>query len=90
MRPTGDGASASTVRAGYARGESGDGEADATESRERLECTVCMAAPRTCLYLPCAHLVECKACDSRIEQDNGPCPICGVVIDRRVDDVRLP
>jgi len=62
----------------------------AAESRDRLECVVCMAAPRSCLYLPCAHLAVCEACDKRIAQGSGPCPICSVAIDRRFSGVRLP
>ena len=64
--------------------------AAATESRDRLECVVCMAALRLCLYLPCAHLVVCEDCDTHIVQGKGPCPMCGIDIDRRVAGIRLP
>ena len=63
---------------------------EAAESRDRLECAVCMAAPRSCLYLPCAHLAVCEDCDKHIEQGNGPCPICGVSIAKRLHGIRLP
>ena len=65
-------------------------EAAVAESRDRLECAVCMAAPRACLFLPCAHLAVCEACDTHIERVQGTCPICGAAIERRVHGIRLP
>ena len=66
---------------------------DAIESaRDAMTCAICMEAPRDCLYMPCAHLATCSACDTalQVEGKEGTCAICQGTITSRIHGVRLP
>ena len=48
----------------------------AGEARDRLECTVCMAAERSVLFVPCGHAAACAGCAAELDE----CPICRAAI----------
>ena len=47
-------------------------------------CVVCMDNERSCLYVPCNHLVVCVECDADIKAASLPCPYCNEPIDREM------
>ena len=59
--------------------------------REHLQCVVCTAQPRDCVFLPCGHSAVCMGCANAIcahaqqaqphVQSRGSCPICRAAID---------
>ena len=52
-------------------------------------CVVCMDNERSCLYVPCNHLVVCVECDADIKAASLPCPYCNEPIDREESVVGL-
>ena len=52
-------------------------------------CVVCMDNERSCLYVPCNHLVVCVECDADIMAACLPCPYCNEAIDREESVVGL-
>ena len=44
-------------------------------------CVVCMQEQRSCVIMPCAHLVTCTACSDRLTS----CPICRGEIERKIN-----
>jgi hypothetical protein len=52
-------------------------------------CVVCMDNERSCLYVPCNHLVVCVECDADIKAASLPCPYCNEAIDREESVVGL-
>ena len=52
-------------------------------------CVVCMDRERSCLYVPCNHLVVCVECDADIKAASLPCPYCNEPIDREESVVGL-
>ena len=66
-------------------------EREASEATSQLECAVCMDKPRDCVYLPCAHMATCGACDERITASGGgECPVCRAAITSTLRGVRVP
>ena len=63
----------------------------AQDALDALTCVVCLDATRDCLYMPCAHLATCAACDVKLENDgSAKCAVCQGDIAERVRGVRLP
>ena len=56
--------------------EKGAAEQQREEARDRLECTVCMAAERSVLFVPCGHAAACAGCAAELAE----CPICRAAI----------
>ena len=56
--------------------EKGAAEQQREEARDRIECTVCMEAERSVLFLPCQHAATCAGCAAELEE----CPICRAAI----------
>ena len=56
--------------------------ADMLKDNDEHLCVVCMDNERSCLYVPCNHLVVCVECDSDIMAACLPCPMCNTTIDR--------
>ena len=51
-------------------------EQKSEEARDQIECTVCMAAERSVLFVPCGHAAACAGCAAELEE----CPICRAAI----------
>lgn len=49
---------------------------DSETNKKVPTCTICKVKSRTCLYLPCKHLVTCENCAGRFQA----CQICQVAI----------
>jgi hypothetical protein len=45
-------------------------------SANSIPCIMCCDAPRTVLYLPCKHLVACRACSTKSLETPNPCAVC--------------
>jgi len=45
------------------------------EIPEKAECTICMNAAVSCVFLPCGHAVACRSCATAVVE-RGPCPAC--------------
>ena len=56
--------------------------ADMLKDNDKHLCVVRMDNERSCLYVPCNHLVVCVECDSDIMAACLPCPMCNTTIDR--------
>ena len=56
--------------------EKGAAEQQREEARDRLECTVCMTAERSVLFVPCGHAAACASCAAELAE----CPICRAAI----------
>ena len=56
--------------------------ADLLKDNDEHLCVVCMDNERSCLYVPCNHLVVCVECDADIKAASMPCPYCNEPIDR--------
>ena len=56
--------------------------ADMLKDNDEHLCVVCMDNERSCLYVPCNHLVVCVECDADIKAASLPCPYCNEPIDR--------
>ena len=59
--------------------EKGAVEQKLEAAQDRLECTVCMAAERSVLFLPCSHVVACGGCAAQLEE----CPMCRATIEQK-------
>ena len=55
---------------------------------DTVNCTICMAAPRTVLFLPCKHFICCAACAAELRSQD--CPHCRQRIAQKVDGVIAP
>jgi len=55
--------------------------ADMLKDNDEHLCVVCMDNERSCLYVPCNHLVVCVECDADIKAASLPCPYCNEAID---------
>ena len=56
--------------------------ADMLKDNDKHLCVVRMDNERSCLYVPCNHLVVCVECDADIKAACLPCPYCNEPIDR--------
>ena len=63
--------------------------ADMLKDNDEHLCVVCMDNERSCLYVPCNHLVVCVECDADIKAASLPCPYCNEAIDREESVVGL-
>ena len=63
--------------------------ADMLKDNDEHLCVVCMDNERSCLYVPCNHLVVCVECDADIKAASLPCPYCNEPIDREESVVGL-
>mmetsp|Transcript_19890 Transcript_19890/g.41324 ORF Transcript_19890/g.41324 Transcript_19890/m.41324 type:complete len:553 (-) Transcript_19890:71-1729(-) len=54
---------------------------EATEKLDATICVVCMQEQRSCVIMPCAHLVTCTSCSDRLTS----CPICRGEIERKIN-----
>ena len=63
--------------------------ADMLKDNDEHLCVVCMDNERSCLYVPCNHLVVCVECDADIMAASLPCPMCNTAIDREESVVGL-
>lgn len=53
--------------------ENGEEKKEETEgNRVENECKICLSSPADCVFLPCRHLVSCRACEKRFKY----CPVC--------------
>ena len=58
--------------------------ADMLKDNDEHLCVVCMDNERSCLYVPCNHLVVCVECDANVIMAAAQpcCPMCNAAIDR--------
>lgn len=63
---------------------------EAENFENRSLCVMCLEADRSCLYLPCKHLLTCRACDEDLEAVSAPCPFCNEAIEARLADIFVP
>jgi len=50
------------------------------ERQKRVDCAVCMVAPRAVAYVPCGHVACCSECAPKVSQ----CPLCKEQIRMRI------
>ena len=74
------GSSPTTTSSGHANAN--DSMNDDHHDPDGHLCVVCMDNERSCLYVPCNHLVVCAECDADITAASLPCPMCNTAIDR--------
>ena len=55
---------------------------------DTVNCTICMAAPRTVLFLPCKHFLCCAACAAGLPRQQ--CPNCRQEIAQKINGVFAP
>ena len=60
---------------GYLRSERRDTNEEEAKTSTG-ECIVCLAAPRTHVFVPCGHACVCKSCSSRVMERRKVCPTC--------------
>ena len=49
-----------------------------------LECSVCWAAPKSMVCIPCGHVCLCPACAHDIQAKKNQCPMCRAKIEETV------
>lgn len=55
-------------------------EQQESERQKRLDCAVCLVAPRNVAYVPCGHVACCSECAPKMAQ----CPLCKEQIRQRI------
>lgn len=84
-RKTSDGVNASDESKTYENilDEKNDNLAE-EDDKSDIVCQICTVNRRNVVLVPCNHSVTCIACVKEIEKLDNKCPICRIIIDKKV------
>ena len=66
-----------------------DQSRDAAEKPSDSECSVCLDAAATHVYVPCGHLATCAACAEALMASTKQCPICRATVTHALQPYRV-